>query len=244
MTYPIVALSMTLWARKVVEGKGAQALRILGEGVHHDPFVLFDDYVVPPDASFPMHPHNGFEGFQYLFEGSTLFEDLKGNSGSIGPGGARRFVCTGGFNHSERPLDGLAARGALLWVKLPSEKRDSAQLYQQASSGELPLREEGGMRIRTVVGSGSVLGSVIPVSMEVVEGAGQLRYGLDECENGLIYVRTGEVIVEGQTINSGEGLAIFGPVDMAISARGPAVMVVVKGSRIGEPIVQEGGDVL
>lgn len=219
-------------------------MRVLGDGSHHDPFVLFDDYIVPSDASFPLHSHSGFEGFQYLFEGSTLFEDRKGISGAIGPGGARRFVCTGDFEHSERPLGGIDAKGVLLWVKLPAGLRSMPQLYRQSDAGSLPLREEGGLSVRTVVGKGSPLGSVLPLTMEIVEGAGRFRTEFGPRENGLLYVRSGSVRFDGRGSVAGQGYAIDGPCSLDLEASVPTVMVIARGERTMEAIVQSGGHIL
>lgn len=227
-------------AKRIEEGQGASALRFLGEGTYLDPFVLFDDYSIPQDAYFPLHPHSGFEGFQFLVEGSTRYEDGYGNIGTIGPGGARRFLCRDGFEHSERPLNGLEVKGFLLWVRVPRGGPRVPSIYGQVTSEEIPFRNEGGLNVRTVVGAGSPMGSIVPFSMEVIEGSGALKLDLSDNENAFLYISKGSALLGKMPVNPGQGLLFRGQLSSRIAISQGSLAVLARGRAMGGDIVQEG----
>jgi redox-sensitive bicupin YhaK (pirin superfamily) len=238
-----VPMVRSVTARRIEEGEGATALRLLGEGTHLDPFVLFDDYTIPIDASFPFHPHSGFEGFQFLMEGSTRYEDDRGNVGVIGPGGARRFLCTEGFRHSERPVGEATVRGFLLWVRLPRGIAQPSRLFRQVSRDDIPVSSDDGLRVRTVVGPGSPLGSSVPFSFEVLERVGTLDLHLEEGENCLVHVSSGSASFNGAVARKGEGLLMNGPLRGVLAITERSVAALVKGRALGGFFIQDGPNV-
>lgn len=94
MKYRDVAQNVS--AKEALEGAGVRIRRTIGtpELDHLDPFLLLDecesaegaDYI----ASFPDHPHRGFETVTYMLAGLMRHEDHKGNRGELGPGSGRR----------------------------------------------------------------------------------------------------------------------------------------------------------
>ena len=59
------------------EGDGAEVQRLfpMNGFMNFDPFVLWDHFSVSPGCGFPDHPHRGFEGITYIFEGSMQHRD-------------------------------------------------------------------------------------------------------------------------------------------------------------------------
>ena len=138
------------------EGDGARALRLIPNGGEHlDPFVLFDEYFVDPSASFPMHPHGGFEGYQFLMAGSTEYNDNLGNKGIIRKGDMRRFVAGQGFEHSEYPRSKETVRGYLVWIKLPSSGKDIPTNFQELHGNEVMMDDDNVALTTTIFGEGS-----------------------------------------------------------------------------------------
>ena len=96
-----------LQARSMQEGKGATVHRLFpvkGVRMHHDPFVLWDHFELQQGTGFPPHPHRGFEGITYLFEGAIQHQDELGNDAVVYGGGAQRFTAGRGIVHSEMPM--------------------------------------------------------------------------------------------------------------------------------------------
>ena len=221
------------------EGDGARANRILGEGRHLDPFVLFDEYYVYPDASFPMHGHSGFEGFQYLMSGGTRYEDNHGNSGDIYKGGARRFVSGNSFEHSEVPLSRETVRGYLLWVVLPREKREEV-FYHQISQENIKRRIEGDMTTTFIISPTKGLDSHSEVDMKLMEGSGENVVEIGKGESGFVYLSRGDLSVEGTLLVPGSA-AVLEVGDHELEYGGDTELVTVKAKRSGLDFIQEGG---
>jgi hypothetical protein len=73
----------------MTEGAGATVRRLFPVPGRRelDPFLVFDEFFVPPGAGFPPHAHEGFEAITYLFAGAFRHEDNFGNKTTVGPGG-------------------------------------------------------------------------------------------------------------------------------------------------------------
>lgn len=225
------------------EGDGAKAYRLLpNEGEHLDPFVLFDEYLITPDASFPMHPHGGFEGFQFLMEGSTEYSDNRGNTGLIRAGWARRFVPADGFMHSETPRHDGTTRGYLLWIKLPGDIEPDAPLFKETDPSGIPLTDDGRILMKRVLGEGSALETFTPVVMEVLKTREDAVYEItvEGDHNGFIYVSQGKASVGGLEVYGKKGAVLSPGTSSQLQLEAGTEMVFVKGKRLGEEIVQEG----
>jgi redox-sensitive bicupin YhaK (pirin superfamily) len=224
------------------EGVGAKANRLIPGNIGHlDPFVIFDEYRIFPGAHFPEHPHGGFEGFQVLTEGRTIYRDNQGNEGSIGPGDVRRFVAGEGFRHSEEPDFNGTVKGYLLWIKIPASKKATPIIFNESRAETIPIREDKGFRIRTIIGPGSPVDTMTPVLWEIIEGYGRGTFdiSLEDDENGFVYVSAGNVIFDGEKLGPGDAVIMNGPVSKTIGILGKSEIVNIKGKRLGEDIVQE-----
>jgi hypothetical protein len=225
------------------EGEGASAKRLLGEGTHLDPFVLFDEYIVPPHAKFPLHGHGGFEAVQFLMEGGTEYRDNQDNRGSITALGARRFVPGPGFQHSEHPADSTTTRGYLLWIKLSSKKGMVDTAYQQADPSDVPLVLEDGFRKRTILGPDSPLdtnGRVVFKHIISTEN-GILNVYVKRNQNGFVYLSKGGLSLDRIGIGPGEGLRLEEGRVHSFDVKAGSELVYAVGDRLRESIVQNGG---
>jgi len=230
-------------SREIEEGSGARAYRLLGEGIHLDHFVLFDEYFIPSDASFPMHGHGGFEGVQFLMEGGTEYKDNHDNHGIITSMGARRFSAGPGFQHSEHPISDGPTRGYLLWIKLPSGNGWEKTTYQQMEPREIPLVVEDGFRKRTIVGRGSSMDTRVRVIFKHIISIenGVMNIYVKRRQNGFIYLSRGRISLDRIDLKPGDGLRLeegrVHSIDIGVGTE----FVYAVGDRIDEPIVQDGG---
>lgn len=230
--------------RPTDEGVGAKAYRLIpNEGDHLDPFVLFDEYFVYPEASFPMHPHGGFEGFQFLMEGATEYNDVFGNKGLIKAGDARRFVPGQGFKHSEYPRSDDTVRGYLLWIKIPDNKRMNISTFFHELHGSEVFRREDDISIETrIFGEGGHMETHTPAVFKhyIFKKDGRMKFELACGWNGFVYVSSGSVSVCGVGIGEKEG-AIIEPCEVCeMTIEAGTEMVIAKGRMLDEEIVQEG----
>ena len=142
-------------AVETMEGAGARVKRLMPvAGLrNHDPIVLWDHFQLEAGMGFPEHPHRGFEGITYLFEGEMHHQDNLGNSEKILAGGVQRFTAGGGIVHSEMPSQTGATDGIQLWINLAKKDKQLAPGYQQLQAAELPVHSEKGVRRTTIIGN-------------------------------------------------------------------------------------------
>jgi redox-sensitive bicupin YhaK (pirin superfamily) len=225
------------------EGVGAKAYRLIpNDGEHLDPFVLFDEYYVDPDASFPMHPHGGFEGFQFLMNGTTEYKDVFGNIGSIEAGDVRRFVAGQGFKHSEYPMSNETVRGYLLWIKLPDTKKNISTYFQELHGGEV-YRQEDDISIETrIFGEGGRMDTHTPAVFKhyIFKKDARLKFELACGWNGFVYISSGSATICGVKIGDKEGIIIDPCETCDMEIEQDTELVLVKGRILNEDIVQKG----
>ena len=105
----------------VPEGQGAQVIRIIGgQNLKElNPFIMLNFFHSKLPASFPDHPHRGFETVSYVLEGSICHEDFKGHSGTINAGDVQWMTAGRGILHSEMPGSfDVMTKGFQLWINL------------------------------------------------------------------------------------------------------------------------------
>lgn len=227
----------------VDEGDGAKALRMIPfKGRHLDPFVIFDEYFVEPSASFPMHPHGGFEGFQFLMEGATKYEDDQGNLGRIGKGEIRRFVPGPGFQHSEYPEPEEIVRGYLLWMKLPNDYEPERSIFQELHEKEVMVIEDDLTRTTLIFGEGAPLETITPAVFKhiIFKTDHFLELELASGWSGFVYVSKGLARVCGELVKERTGIILDQGCTCHIDGSEGTEMVFVRGKMLGERIIQDG----
>ena len=125
------------------------------ETMNFDPFVLRDHFNLDPGRGFPDHPHRGFEGITYIFQGGMNHKDNLGNESFVKPGGAQRFTAGKGILHSEMPADNETTNGIQLWVNLPKKLKQMSPSYQQINDDMFPVTKIDGGEVKKLVGLSS-----------------------------------------------------------------------------------------
>lgn len=226
------------------EGDGAEVNRLfpIQNFMNFDPFVLWDDFTVPPSAGFPDHPHRGFEGVTYVFEGSMQHKDNLGNDSTVEPGGLQRFTAGKGIIHSEMPSPGSTTRGIQMWVNLPKRLKQVEPAYQQVESDAVPVRSVSGGTVRELAGEGSPLRLKTPVRyLDVqLDAGGQLLEKMPSEYRGFVYMIEGQATVNGNSLSSSIALFYDGDATVDVSADKYCRFMVCFGQPHGEPIHQHG----
>jgi quercetin 2,3-dioxygenase len=191
-------------AKKTSEGRGATVRRSFPtpDLSYVDPFVLMDHFFVEPPAGFPEHPHRGFEALTYMLEGTFEHEDTTGAKEVIKPGGAQRVTTGEGIKHSEMPGSEGMNSGIQLWVNLPSKLKHIDPDYGTYPPEKFPVKEQNGIRVKTIVGKGSPIELKTKIEyydIELEKFSYEVHF--NEKENGLVYIISGEGKVN---INSDE----------------------------------------
>lgn len=226
------------------EGDGAEVQRLfpVPDFMNFDPFVLWDHFNVSPGHGFPDHPHRGFEGITYIFEGSMQHKDNLGNESTVHPGGLQRFTAGGGIIHSEMPSLGSTTKGIQLWVMLPQSMKKIEPAYQQVDAASVPEYEiEGGM-VRELIGGDSPLQLKTPVrylDIKLNDGT-RFEESISADFRGLVYLVEGAANIAGQALSAGQAV-FFEDLDvLTIVAESNVRVMLCCGLAYGEAIKQYG----
>lgn len=231
------------------EGGGAKVKRLFptSELKHYDPFVLLDEFFVDTEAGFPRHHHAGFEAVTYMIEGDFRHEDDLGNDFSVGEGGVQKFSAGKGIEHSEMPVGDELCHGFQLWINLPEEMKDSEPSYQKVQPEDIPVVQEGGSKIRTIIGKDSPVDLNTPVLYQdvILEEACFTSVEIPDNYRGFLYVYDGEISIDNKGESEEkirEGQAYF-PSEgkrFSIKCEESSKFIVVSGKPIEEEIKLRG----
>lgn len=239
-----ISVKRQVEAVQMSEGSGATVRRLFPTRNmrYLDPFALLDEFTVTPSASFPEHPHGGFEALTYMLSGSFRHRDNLGNDEVVSDGGVQRFAAGKQIVHAELPGSDQTAHGLQLWVNLPKELKEMEPDYEPTPAGDIPERVEGGMRMRTVVGEGSPVKLRTPIRyLDVsLEGERTFEQDLPSEWSGLVYVLNGEVSVEGSPAVSGVALVFDEGGGLEVKAHRDSRFALIAGKPHGQPIHHHG----
>ena len=215
------------------------------------PFIFFDqmgpaEFLTGQGIDVRPHPHIGLGTVTYLFEGEFQHRDSLGSDQMIYPGAVNWMVAGRGVTHSERTSEATRRGesrlfGIQTWVALPERDEERQASFEHHSSAALPVLEEGGARLRLIMGRG--WGETAPVSTftdmfyaDVALEAGSALPLPDDHEDRGVYVVSGEIKVAGQSFEAGR-MMVFRPGD-AISLRAGsqgARLIVLGGETLNGP---------
>ena len=145
----------------------------LGELVK--PFVFLDYF---ESAGFegdggPVHPHSGIATHTTLLQGSLVYGDSTGKSGTLNSGSVEWMQAGGGVWHGGTPLRGKPLRGFQLWVALPPALELAQAESHYVDNATIP----GDGRGRVLLGAYRGMGSPIPYKSPVAYLHVRLRDG-------------------------------------------------------------------
>ncbi|GAA5956000.1 hypothetical protein JCM3765_000066 [Sporobolomyces pararoseus] len=125
------------------EGDGVTVRRSIGTSQlrNFTPFLMLDNFNVPPGGSFPDHPHRGMSTVTLMLKGFFDHEDFAGHRGRIGPGDLQFMIAGKGIMHAEMPVHGKGLDdpyGLQLWIDLPKQHKLVEPSYQELSASEIP----------------------------------------------------------------------------------------------------------
>jgi redox-sensitive bicupin YhaK (pirin superfamily) len=215
------------------------------------PFIFFDqmgpaEFLTGQGIDVRPHPHIGLGTVTYLFEGEFQHRDSLGTDQMIHPGAVNWMVAGRGVTHSERTSDATRRGesrlfGIQTWVALPEAEEERAASFEHHTSEALPEIEDGGTRLRLIMGRG--WGERAPVStftemfyadVTLAPGAG-VPLPEDHEDRGA-YVLSGSVSVGGQVFEAGR-MMVFRPGDRLSLRAGEAGarVLLLGGETLGGP---------
>ena len=222
------------------------------------PFLLFD-YAGPfrfAPAVNPrgvgQHPHRGFETVTIVYDGEVSHRDSTGGGGTIGPGDVQWMTAAGGIIHEEFHSAGFTKTGGpfrmvQLWVNLPAKDKMSSPGYQALRDADIPVVDLGAGRARIIAGELNAAEgparTFTPINLWDVrlDADAVVELPLPASHNAMIAVLAGHVTIDGQGIGEAEIARLSSDDDrVAITADGEAMLLVMTGEPIDEPVVGYG----
>ena len=230
-------------------------------GQHISPFLLLDyagpHYFEPTETrrGVGQHPHRGFETVTIVYDGEVEHRDSTGHGGVIGPGDVQWMTAAGGILHEEYHSPGFARTGGpfrmvQLWVNLPARDKMAPGGYQSIRAADIPsVTLPGGVGTARVI-AGELTGmkgparTFTPINVWDVWLAGDKDVDLDlpEGHGAMLVVLGGHVTVNGSQ-QAGEAEVLLLAREgrgVSIHADGDAVLLVLTGEPIDEPIAGYG----
>lgn len=230
-----------------------------GDTTAISPFLLFD-YAGPwnfePNDGSPrgvgQHPHRGFETVTIVYDGEVSHRDSTGGGGTIGPGDVQWMTAGGGIIHEEFHSKGFSKAGGpfrmvQLWVNLPARDKSAPPAYQAISDAMIPAVEIDGGKARIIAGDfdgrKGPARTFTPINLWDVRlrAGAEAKLPLPAGQNSMIAVLSGHVTVDGQGVGEAEiaRLSTDGE-GIAVTADGDAMLLVMTGEPIDEPVVGYG----
>lgn len=225
------------------------------------PFLLLD-YAGPHQfepAKAPrgvgQHPHRGFETVTIVYDGEVAHRDSTGNYGTIGPGDVQWMTAGDGILHEEFHSPEFTRTGGpfrmiQLWVNLRAKDKRTPPSYQSIVSGDIPSVELPGRAGKLRVIAGSFGGAKGPASTftsinvwDVRLNAGtSVKLDIPAGHNSALVVISGRIKVAGsQSAGEAEMLLLSNDGgDVTVDAESDAIVLVLTGEPIDEPIAGYG----
>lgn len=233
----------------------------MGHGEQLSPFLLLDHAgpfeFSPADSprGVGQHPHRGFETVTIVYKGEVAHRDSTGQGGVIGPGDVQWMTAGAGILHEEFHSPAFTKSGGTLemvqlWVNLPAEHKMTRPGYQAILNKDIPTvslpNQAGVARIIAgdLAGSEGPARTFTPMNiwdMRFVQGG----FGTIQQPDGwtaALVVLQGTIEVNGDTI-AREGQLVSldrSGTDISIEANNDAIVLLLAGEPIDEPVVGQG----
>lgn len=182
----------------------------------HNLRVINDDKIAP-GGGFPMHPHENFEIFTCMLEGSLAHEDTMGNTSTVSKGGIQFMSAGSGVQHSEfNPSGNDEAQLLQIWL-IPDRKNttpryEMLELNDEARKGNLQLflsHDGRNGSIRTEAAADVYSGKL--------NGNDQISFELMDHRVAYVHVARGEIQINGTPLKDGDAIEAEGNGTLALS---------------------------
>jgi redox-sensitive bicupin YhaK (pirin superfamily) len=225
------------------------------------PFLLLD-YAGPMHfnpAAHPRgvgeHPHRGFETVTIVYQGEVEHRDSSGGGGKIGPGDVQWMTAASGILHDEFHSHDFTRTGGVLemvqlWVNLPAKDKMAPAGYQSLLNQDIPsiALPDGAGKVRVI--AGEYKGRRGPArtftSMDVwdvrLNQGHATEFAVAEGRTLALILLHGTVLVNGHEVVREAQMVTFDRAgrDVSVEVNNDAIMLVLSGEPIEEPVVGYG----
>ena len=201
------------------------------------------------------HPHRGFETVTIVYQGEVAHRDSTGQGGVIGPGDVQWMTAGSGILHEEFHSPAFTAAGGelemvQLWVNLPARDKMTPPGYQAIADRDIPqvtLPENAGS-LRVIAGEyagrrgPAHTFSPLQVWDVRLTAGGVSTWTLPDGWSVALVLLRGTVQVNGENVLRESQMLVLDGVgqDFSIEANSDAVLLLLSGEPIDEPIAGYG----
>ena len=189
--------------------------------------VVWNDDEIAPGTGFGRHPHADMEIITYVRQGVVTHEDSAGNIGRTVAGDVQIISAGTGISHSERNLGEAPLKLFQIWL-LPRQRGgtprwDNRQFPKADRAGRLIALASGdpqdaeALQIRA---DARVLGATLLAGTMVTHPLGRFRHSYLAPAQGVI-------LVNGQRVVVGDGIAVVDEPKLNITAEEDAEFILV-----------------
>lgn len=225
------------------------------------PFIMLDynsKYNFPPSEipkGVGVHPHRGFETVTIAYKGKVAHHDSAGGGGIIGEGDVQWMTAASGVLHKEYHEEEFSKTGGefqmvQLWVNLPAKDKMSQPKYQAITNmqmGNYELADNAG-HIEVIAGNyNEVKGpasTFTPVHMQnaKLNKGGKANFSFPAHYNTALLIIEGSAKIKGEEVVPTDHFVLFENEgeEFTIEALENAIVLVLSGEPINEPIVPHG----
>ena len=171
---------------------------------------VVNDDIVAPGGGFGTHPHDNMEIIPIALDGALEHRDSMGNGSVIHPGEIQKMSAGTGITHSEyNHSKSSPVHFYQIWI-IP-DKREITPGYEQITLD--PAKFKNGFAL---VGDRHGGGSHISICQDArmylsMPGEGAtITYNFAEGRYGFLQVAHGQVLLQGKTLEEGDGIEISG----------------------------------
>lgn len=247
-------------------GDGFRVHNFIPSGYHLDmermsPFIMLDynsKYHFPPSKipkGVGVHPHRGFETVTIAYKGKVAHHDSAGGGGIIGEGDVQWMTAASGVLHKEYHEEEFSKTGGefqmvQIWVNLPAKDKMSSPKYQAIANSEMGIYElpDSAGFIEVIAGNYKEVkgpaSTFTPVNMQnaKLNKDGKATFSFPANFNTALLVIEGSIRVNDSETVPTDHFVLFENEgeDFTIKALEDAVVLVLSGEPINEPIFPHG----
>jgi redox-sensitive bicupin YhaK (pirin superfamily) len=201
-----------------------------------------------------VHPHRGFETVTIAYQGKVEHHDSAGGGGIIGEGDVQWMTAAKGVLHKEYHETEWSKKGGIfqmvqLWVNLPAKDKMSTPKYQAIENSAMErvdLGENGFIELIAGEYTGHIgpAKTFTPLNMmnTKLKAGGKAEFSFPAHFNTAALVIEGSITVNGEEKVAADHFVLFKNEGetFSIEAQEDAVILIISGEPINEPIYPHG----
>ena len=168
---------------------------------------VINDDLVMPKMGFGTHPHRDMEIITYVLSGALQHKDSMGNGRVIRPGEVQYMAAGTGVQHSEfNPSQDEAVHLLQIWI-VP-ERRGVKPHYAEKSLVEAPKGQFNLVTSKSGRDGSLAINQDAELYVAKLETGNEVSHALKPGRHAWVHVAEGEVKFNGDTLRSGDAVAL------------------------------------